>query len=333
MLKDTKPRFAILDPLRFVAALAVLLYHYSIYLDEAFPVLVSTFKFGYLGVNFFFILSGFVIMASAQNRTATEFLFARALRIYPAFIICLAFTLLIAWWLNGETTSIVAVLANATILNDYFSIANVDGVYWTLQAEIKFYCCVFLLLATGLFQYWRHWLCGWLVTAIAYYFSSQPFFLSWFINPQYSFYFIGGICAYLLNKNKSDYLVKVLFFTSGLFAILIAREQTNSFMVNVGGIERNVAAILVGVIFLFFYFLANGYFNIKKTASYLLLGSISYPLYLIHGRAGKSLIDSLLGVFGLSAIFVVVLIILCVSIFVIYCENYTVRLIRRLTRL
>jgi peptidoglycan/LPS O-acetylase OafA/YrhL len=332
MLEASKPRFAILDPLRFVAALAVLMYHYSIYLDESSVVLQHMMKFGYLGVNFFFMLSGFVIMASAQNRTAREFIAARAMRIYPAFIICLAFTLLLAWLLKGETTAPLAVLANAAILNDYFAIPNVDGVYWTLQAELKFYGCVFLLLVTGLFQFWRFWLSAWLVAAIAYYFLHQPFFLSWFINPQYSFYFIGGICAYLINKDKQDHFTKLVFLLSGVFAVILAREQTNNFMETVSVLERNLAAGLVLMIFLFFYGLAQGKFNVKSSANFVLLGSISYPLYLIHSRSGKNLIDYFWGDIGVTAIALVVVLLIILSLGIVKFEGYSVSAIKRIAK-
>ena len=192
---EKNTRFSILDPLRLVAALAVVLYHYSIYIDHAPELLLSVARFGYLGVDFFFVLSGFVIMASAQNRSAFEFAFARALRLYPAFIACLLFTAAISFYLSSFPVSITQLIANSTILNDYIGIANVDGVYWTLQAELKFYGCIFVLLFLGLFKYWRYWLLVWFALAIGHFFYKQPFFMGWFINPGYSFYFIGGVCS------------------------------------------------------------------------------------------------------------------------------------------
>ena len=143
---DQKIRFAILDPMRLLAAIAVIFYHYSIYFDNPNNVISMISRFGYLGVDFFFILSGFVIMSSAQSRGAFQFAFARALRIYPAFVICLIFTLAISYFLNDSTYSVYEIVANAAILNDHLGIPNIDGVYWTLQAELKFYGCVFLLL-------------------------------------------------------------------------------------------------------------------------------------------------------------------------------------------
>ena len=116
------------------------------------------FKFGYLGVNFFFMLSGFVIMASAHNRSAIKFGLLRALRLYPAFLSCLLITLVVLYLCGNELPSLVAIVLNGLILNDYFGVPNIDGVYWTLQAELKFYGCVFLLILFSVLTHYRVWL-------------------------------------------------------------------------------------------------------------------------------------------------------------------------------
>src|SRR5690606_25750518 len=92
--------------------------------------LVSITKYGYLGVPFFFMLSGFVITASAQNRTAVAFAISRASRLYPAFWAGLLFTVAMVMAFRSADIPLFHVLMNATIVNDYFGIPNVDGVYW-----------------------------------------------------------------------------------------------------------------------------------------------------------------------------------------------------------
>lgn len=290
---EQKIRFAILDPLRLLAAVAVVFYHYSIYFDSPDSAISVMSRFGYLGVNFFFILSGFVIMSSAQNRGAFEFALARALRIYPAFIICLLFTVVVGYFLNGTRYSVYEVLANASIFNDYLGVQNIDGVYWTLQAELKFYGCIFLLLIIGAFNHWRYWLSVWLLLAVVHYFFNQPFFMGWFINPAYSFYFIGGVCSYLMYKYPKDFQAKFIFFISLIFAFLTARNQASNFMLNVDSLDKNIAGVVVGGFFIFFALMSKGFFNIKKTPLLILLGAISYPLYLVHNKAGKQILEKI----------------------------------------
>jgi len=313
MSNTKKLRFSILDPLRLIAALAVVFYHYSIYIEQSSPVFASIFKYGYLGVDFFFILSGFVIMASAQNRSAFEFALSRAIRIYPAFMLCLGFTLLVSYYLDSSLLFWKNIFWNAIILNDYVGIPNIDGVYWTLQAELKFYGCIFILLLSGAFVYWRYWLGIWLFAAISYYFYQQPYFMGWFINPGYSFYFIGGVCAYLLHQQPQNKYVYIVLFISMIFAFFSAQQQASDFMVHVNDGNRLVAALVVMLFYVFFILLAKGFFNIGKSPLLMLLGALSYPLYLIHNRAGKTIILNFIQnhnpyiVIGIVVLFLVVI--------------------------
>lgn len=289
---SAKNRFYILDLLRFLAAVAVVFYHYSIYFGESAPLLIDLSKYGYLGVDFFFLLSGFVIMASAQNRTPFEFAFARALRIYPAFISCLLLTVLTMKYIGGHSIPPIFWLANATILNDYLGIPNLDGVYWTLQAELKFYGCVFLLIFTGFLRYWRIWLAVWLALALLHYFYSQPFFMGWVINPQYSFYFIAGVCAYLLFSTDQSILIKIYFWISTIFGVVVAGEQVKNFMPSPSSENILLTRVVVATFFLFFYAISSGFFNIRNPRRWwAYLGALSYPLYLLHNMIGKTLIN------------------------------------------
>lgn len=321
-------RFHILDPLRFIAAYGVLLYHYSIYLNNH-ESLSDIFKYGYLGVNFFFLLSGFVICASAQNRNAFQFAYARAIRIYPTFILCMLFTIVVVYIFSDERFSLIEIVSNASILNDYLGIRNIDGVYWTLQAELKFYGCVVLLLLAGVFQRWRWWVGAWLSLAILYHFFKQPFFLGWFINPEYSFYFIGGVCAYQIYADRRSATARYYFCIALLFASLKTIEQTHNFLSVITYYEKVIAAFISIAFFAFFYFLANGYFSLRKRNYFITLGMISYPLYLIHNKAGKQVFEALdnlkLGDIGIFVITSILVIFMCLGI------NYIVRLIPKIS--
>ena len=88
-------RLPLLDLLRFLAAMGVLLYHYGFrgavqgkYLAFGFPELAPLARFGYLAMDFLFVLSGFVILFSveAAQGSVRRFVASRAARLYPAFL-------------------------------------------------------------------------------------------------------------------------------------------------------------------------------------------------------------------------------------------------------
>jgi len=77
-------RVVALDLIRFCAAISGILYHYiSRPESEAYPLVGEVTKFGYLAVPLF-IISGYVIAQSSNNRTAIQFGISRFVRLYPA---------------------------------------------------------------------------------------------------------------------------------------------------------------------------------------------------------------------------------------------------------
>jgi exopolysaccharide production protein ExoZ len=159
MLAARKEYYYGIDLIRFAAALMVSFFHIgfscwasptsggSNMLRGAYtlPELAPVTWFGWVGVEIFFVISGFVITSSAEGTTPAAFLKSRALRLYPAVWICATGTalLLVALGLFGSPwrymTSILLVPTGPWI----------DGQYWTLGVEIIFYSCVFCFLLIG----------------------------------------------------------------------------------------------------------------------------------------------------------------------------------------
>lgn len=103
-LRVKSVRYHEIDLLRFVAAFVVLLYHYVFrgYNHDQlspveYPFLGSIFKYGYLGVELFFIISGYVVLMSAYHKTVREFFISRVVRLYPAFWIACTFCFVITY--------------------------------------------------------------------------------------------------------------------------------------------------------------------------------------------------------------------------------------------
>ena len=90
--------------LRFVAAFGVLLYQYVFrgyhhdHLSPVdYPLLGSIFQYGYLGVELFFIISGYVVLLSAYHKNVREFFLSRVIRLYPAFWIACTLCFIITY--------------------------------------------------------------------------------------------------------------------------------------------------------------------------------------------------------------------------------------------
>lgn len=85
---DTKPHYAILDGLRGVAALMVIWYH--VFEGFATSPIDQHFNHGYLAVDFFFVLSGFVVGYAYDDRwktmTTKDFFKRRLIRLHPMIV-------------------------------------------------------------------------------------------------------------------------------------------------------------------------------------------------------------------------------------------------------
>jgi peptidoglycan/LPS O-acetylase OafA/YrhL len=154
------PRLRTLDALRFAAAAGVVLYHFTARWStvwgrdpgETFPVLGNVALYFSLAPELFFVLSGFVILWTAWGRTVPQVVASRVARLYPAYWAALALTsvLLLVLWPEGKDVSPGEVAVNTTLLQALFDVRHVDGVYWTLWAELRFYVLVVLLVWLGL---------------------------------------------------------------------------------------------------------------------------------------------------------------------------------------
>ena len=153
-------RLELLDYGRFVATLAVMAFHYffnGIHNGKLSTLthvagLIDVAKYGYLGVEFFFMISGYVIFFSSKGKTPGQFGVSRAVRLYPAFWIAVIFTTFIAQFWGGRQMSVGSfqAIANLTMLPGLLGQGYVDGVYWTLQLELSFYAMVMIALLLGL---------------------------------------------------------------------------------------------------------------------------------------------------------------------------------------
>ncbi|MBV9561737.1 MAG: acyltransferase [Bradyrhizobium sp.] len=144
-----------LDLLRLFAAFLVVFNHFGIFSAArpdvgapfAFPALNFASDFGWVGVEIFFVISGFVIPLTASGATAGAFVKRRVIRVFPALWICtfLGFAVLVA---SGQPAQeLLLPLLHSLILSPKGP--YIDGVVWTLVVEAVFYALIWAALMSG----------------------------------------------------------------------------------------------------------------------------------------------------------------------------------------
>ncbi|MFT7304747.1 MAG: peptidoglycan/LPS O-acetylase OafA/YrhL [Candidatus Azotimanducaceae bacterium] len=169
-------RFYDIDGLKFFAAIMVVFYHYTFrgYAADGmspmpFDSLSGISRYGYLGVDLFFIISGFVIMLSAQNGQTAKFVVSRMVRIYPAFWVgvCMTALVMTIYAKPPFTITVSQWLFNLPLIGSFVGVEYVDSVYWSLLVELKFYFLVFVLMCFGLIHRSEYFFGGWLIISLA----------------------------------------------------------------------------------------------------------------------------------------------------------------------
>ena len=143
-----------LDGLRAMAVLMVMSFH--AYHPDNSPMYMRTpfdiFRYGYTGVQLFFVLSGFLLflpyarwLIGAQSHPSTRLFYERRiLRVGPAYWVNIAILLLTSKWSLRRFES---GLAHAAFLHNVFfdPMARLNGVLWTMAVEVQFYAVLPLL--------------------------------------------------------------------------------------------------------------------------------------------------------------------------------------------
>ena len=140
---DTKPHYHLLDGLRGVAALMVIWYHVFEGYDFAGGTTIDTFNHGYLAVDFFFILSGFVIGYAYDDRwgknfTMKDFIKRRLIRLHPMVImgaVVGAITFYIQGSVQWDGTHIGISMVMLSLLCTIFFIPAMPGVGYEVRGN------------------------------------------------------------------------------------------------------------------------------------------------------------------------------------------------------
>ena len=261
-------------------------------------------NFGSFGVSIFFLITGFLINRSLERQTPARFLAGRALRIYPTYIVGFSLTFLCIWLYTHFTGQPFPYrfsdwLKQVSMLREGFWMASIDGVVWTLEAQVKFYLLIALLAAlrrnrsaTGIV------LTGMLLAAIATVLSANAtrLFDAGHIRL-YQFSDIAMLSCYCM----SFMLMGIPLYqhhtgrwpagkTVGTMLLLYA-----CFAICATAYSADLVNYTYGLgVFVACYCLAqSGATSVFKWRCVRFVADISYPLYIVHGLNGYILMTAL----------------------------------------
>jgi peptidoglycan/LPS O-acetylase OafA/YrhL len=312
-------RFHEIDLLRGLACLAVVAYHYlwrgqdaGWVSTHAHPAIEALARYGYLGVHLFFMVSGFVILMSAQGSSLRSFAASRVARLYPALWIAAPLTAAVAWAFHRAEfeVSLPTVLANMTMLPHWLKVAFVDGAYWSLAVELQFYLLVALVVAFKGLKRPEGWVAGWLlVSAVNAVRPTYP--LEFWLAVKWAPLFCAGMCFYLLRTRGASPVRLGLIALSWVLAVVY--EAGPDLRSVAGAAPQTVVAWVDAVVLTAFYALflafAAGRFHVERSGLAVWAGLMTYPVYLLHQNIGYVLLGALAPVglsFGLRVLLTVV---------------------------
>lgn len=313
MKNERKIFFENLDGLRFFSFLSVFLYH-SFYTESTqvgqnkFYLFFTDrlFSNGNLGVNFFFVLSGFLItylLIEEKEKKGkidvVNFWIRRILRIWPLFY----FAVFFGFWgfpflkslfgqIPNETANIsyyLTFLNNFDFIKNGLPDASILGVLWSVAIEEQFYFIWPMILF--IFPVRKYWIPFLIIISTSITFRGLT--NSDLLNEYHTLSCIGDMAigalgAWLIRKDHFKFVVENLkkyqILTVYLVFILVFLFRKELFFGNyiLRVFERPFIALIILVLILEQNFAKNSFFKMKNFKAISKLGVITYGLYCLH---------------------------------------------------
>jgi peptidoglycan/LPS O-acetylase OafA/YrhL len=319
-------RIDLLDSFRFLAIISVLLYHFTCRYSSQVPVgsgYRDIFKYGYLGVNFFFVISGFVISYTLENTPSlASFCKNRFVRLFPPLLLCTVLTFWLASTLDKDglfpnARQAKDFLPSLTMINPNIwkemtgrNFSWINGSYWSLWVELQFYVLVsgiyfldkkhfirnFLLasIALSIVKYipgfllnshWRNILPPRAITLVAAWSYADELFNLVF----YILWFTLGVIFYHLYKRRSLRENRASFredrFLFLYIALALCMLYGDRFVYSGWVLHVVVAGLFLLMIYKKEYLVFLHHPLMRR------IGMISYSIYLIHEVIGVILMS------------------------------------------
>lgn len=289
--QNTSQYLDILQIFRGVAAVMVVIHHsvgslkYYHHLDNAFLIFIG--ELGKYGVDFFFVLSGFIISYSSyfklnQPDAFKHYVINRILRIYIPYLPIGIMMLLLYTYLPGFS-SVDRSISLLTSLTLFPEGSPALSVAWTLTFEMTFYILFSLMFFSK--KAWNYFVVVWILTILIYnsgFLSNVTMNSNSVVRTLCSLYnlefLLGyGLSVLIINKikwNRNLTLGLILFLTAEFLYCYYNKITFYKFFTN-----TQVAFI---VFLLLYYYITYHNYQIRKKAVFMLIGNATYSIYLIH---------------------------------------------------
>ena len=329
-INDTKQHVVLLDFVRFLAALSVMIYHLCYWKNGHIPTDVidsnNFWWFGWVGVQIFFLLSGYVIAFSASKATPLSFARSRFLRLIPTIWICASITLVAKLLLDNQLLDLDLLYSYLSTLIIYPLGVHIDVVYWTLTVECAFYFLVYLVLRLSTFPKLMSLMIfiGVLSSLYNILIILMDLNLLNELLPKFSlllnklhhmrttrllllehgiYFSLGVLLWYLTQKPKNDFSIRVISFVFAIVCSLTVLNASNEYILEhhaVGVFEMSplIVFLTAFILICFAQRLGRTHFLNSEPMKIALrfLGLTTFPLYLLHNDAGLLILSHLSGV-------------------------------------
>lgn len=248
------------DYIRAIASLAVAVFHMS---GKTMPVL----KYGRLGVQMFFLLSGFIICWAIPDNyslsSTGKFIARRITRIEPPYVVSVIMAVIAHFWfVQNYHPDWTNIFLHFGYLNTYFDYPYLNPVYWTLAIEFQFYVLIAFIFPVLRKRF------GFVIVLFL---CNLGYFITGKVGLVNAFPIFAMGIFYYLYKTKS--INKATAITSITAVALFA-------FIKVGTLETAGALFALLILML----------PLKGNRIVLFFSQISFSLYLTHDIIGSNII-------------------------------------------
>lgn len=301
----TKCRNKQIESLRGLAVFLILVYHMycrfaQLYLNTNYLILQY---FGSLGTSFFLIITCFYLGNSVfQQHKFSFYIFLKKKisRLWPTYAICviLIFIVLYTFPLPGRTPNWKDLILNIFFINGYIGTPYIDGSHWYLTTILSFFIVIGFFKAIHISQKWWSYTIWIIFGVVSKYLKLTV--LSNILGNRFIGYAIIGILLYAVFYTNKKLTIGWTFN----FVISIV------YIFCIAGIKYGIELLIVIPLFLA---AQRNKLSVLERRLLIKLGTVSYPIYLIHQNIGFVIEFELMNYFGIYSSFYAIFALVCVT--------------------